>query len=767
MSTAENAAEPGMMNGDEEVMTGLIDDLPASSPKPRAVPQTLKGDLSGALLAAVISVSESIPYGMLVFAPLGAAAASLGVLSGLYASIFAALIAALFGGTQNLLSGPRAVTAVIAASMATTLAHAPDLDAHGGVPMAMALVFLGISLAGLLQITFGWARLGRLIKFTPYPVIAGFMNGVAVLVLISQTKFLLGLPGTFKWSAWRDIPHLIQPWTVLVAAVTTVFIVLGPRITRHMPSLVVGLAAGIVTYYVIADQLGLEVLGPTIGDIPDAMPSLDAFAPIFAIPFDNWLLNRLLDLAPAILVLAVIASIDSLMGAAALDSVTHGRHNGNKELMAQGLSNVVSGITGGLASSSASARSAAAYYSGARTRMAGVAHSLIVLTLTLAAGPWIGTVPRAVMAAVLTVVAVGKLDSWSRELLARLHSAGEHRREIAANLAVVIAVAAVTVAVDLITAVAVGTLIAMLLFVTQMSKSIVRRVYDGRARRSLKVRERHDAELLNAHGDEVVIIELDGPLFFGTADALLSQAERGGARARIVILDFRRVPELDATGIRLLQVLAESVSVAGRMLLLAHITPTNEHGRFITAIGGRHLFANVRCFADTDMALEWAEDWLMERYTRGRRDARELALTELCLADGCTPEELDLLGRYVKRRVFKAGDVLFREGAAGDALYMLAQGSVTIRLARRDGGAIRLATLIPGVMFGEMALLEDQNRSADAVATTDIAVFEMSRADYAAVLAEHPALAAKLIANMARAIASRLRVTSDHLRAVS
>jgi SulP family sulfate permease len=396
----------------------------------------------------------------------------------------------------------------------------------------------------------------------------------------------------------------------------------------------------------------------------------------------------------------------------------------------------------------------------------------MVLATTVAAGPWVGTVPRVVLAGVLTVVAFGMMDTWSRELVSRLKTAGGYRREIAANLAVVLSVAAVTVLANLIAAVAVGIAIAMVLFVTQMSKPIVRRVTDARSRRSLKVRERTDAELIAAHGAEVAVIELDGPLFFGTADALMSEAEAHAARARIVILDFRRVSEMDATGVRLLATMTRSLTGRGVKLALAHVTRESDHGRFIAAIGGRKILDSALCFADTDAALEWAEDRLVEAYATHCDLGQELALDELCLAKGLTAEDMTAIARYFKRRAFAAGQWLFREGEAGDALYMLAQGTVTISLTQRDptangAGAIRLATMIPGVMFGEMSLLEGQPRSADAVATTDIVVYEMHKADFARVMTEHPDLAARLSTNMAREIAARLRVTSDQLRAIS
>ncbi|MDX2224237.1 MAG: SulP family inorganic anion transporter [Rhodospirillaceae bacterium] len=730
-------------------------------------PGRLKGDLSGGLSAALVTIADSIPFGVMAFVALGPEFAMLAPLTGLYAAICGGLVAAVLGGTPAMMSGPRAPTVVIFAAMVATLAAAPDLDAHGGAVMAAALAFVGLAMAGALELLLGVLRFGRIIKFVPYPVSAGFMNGVAVLLLVSQARTLLGVPAGTPWLDVIRAPELIQPWTVAVGALTLAAIALGPRVSRYVPSPMVGMAVGIVAYYAIATYQGLEVLGPVIGELPSVRISFDALAPFFAQPDWAWVLARLLDIAPTVAVLALVASVDSLLGAAALDAVTNRRHNSNRELIGQGLGNIASAAAGGLPVSCAFTRSAMSYRIGARTRFTGVAQSMILLVLLLVAGDSIGTIPRVVLACILIMNAFSMIDTWSGELVSQLRAAASYRREILANLAVVVIVAGVTVVFDLITAVAVGVLVSMLLFVTQMSKSIVRRVIDGTQRHSLKVRERAHTELLTRHGREIVVIELDGPLFFGTADALVTEAERRAGEARTLILDFRRVAEMDSTGVRLLLVLARTVTARGTALLLAHITRDSEHGRFIAAIGGQQLFTLARPFADTDAALEWAEDRLVAAYAEAGAGGGELALADLCLAEGLWPEDVEVLTHYLRRAEFKAGEVLFREGEVGTKLFLLARGTLTIRLLRPDGGSVRLSTLIPGVMFGEMALLEGQPRSADAVATTDIVVFEMDAAAFSRVLTDHPKLAARMMANMAREIAARLRVTSDQLRSVS
>jgi sulfate permease, SulP family len=483
--------------------------------------------------------------------------------------------------------------------------------------------------------------------------------------------------------------------------------------------------------------------------------------------WDPWIFERLFALMPTVAILASIAAIDSLMGAAVLDSMTSGRHDSDRELLAQGLSNMASAAVGGLASSGAVGRSAASLKAGAQTRLSGILSAVFVLLGTLAAGPWLGYLPRSVLAAVLTVVAIGMMDAWTRELLSRLRLAGPFRGTIVANLAIVIAVAGVTVVLNLITAVLVGVLIAMLMFVRDMSKPIIRRHYDGTARRSLKVRERDEADHLSIHGQQIVVVELDGPLFFGTADALFNEVERLAKGARVVILDCGRLADMDATGVRLLLQLFHRMRAEGKTALVSHVTRDGLNGRFLAAIAGEGIFGVCRLFADTDAALEWAEDRLLEvaGLTSGLGD--ELNVDQFSIAGGFSPEENAQLLGAIRRRELPAGTVLFREGDDGDALYMLAKGTVTIRLVSGRGSSIRLATLIPGVIFGEMALLEGRRRSAEATADAAIIVYEMTKADFAKLMANNPTLAAKLVANMAREIAARLRVTNNELRMIS
>ncbi|MBX9633692.1 MAG: cyclic nucleotide-binding domain-containing protein, partial [Magnetospirillum sp.] len=296
-------------------------------------------------------------------------------------------------------------------------------------------------------------------------------------------------------------------------------------------------------------------------------------------------------------------------------------------------------------------------------------------------------------------------------------------------------------------------------------KPIVRRISDGRARCSLKVRNREEADSLSAKGGQILIVELDGVLFFGTADALASEVESHSAGVRVVVLDCRRLSEMDATGVRLLGQLGKALRAKGCALLLAHLSPHDAMGGFLLNMGGPALDGVLQLFPDTDSALEWAEDRVLALGQLDPGEDGEIALADLPLAGNLGGPELAALAGALERRQLPKGTVLFREGDAGDTLYLLAKGHVTIRLQRPNAPAVRLASFQPGVMFGEMALLEGQPRSADAIADADIVVYELSADRFARLSEESPRLTHHLVLNIARELAARLRVTSEQLRA--
>jgi hypothetical protein len=266
-----------------------------------------------------------------------------------------------------------------------------------------------------------------------------------------------------------------------------------------------------------------------------------------------------------------------------------------------------------------------------------------------------------------------------------------------------------------------------------------------------------------------VILELEGSLFFGTADQLALEVEGLPLTTTYVILDCKRVIEFDATGAHILQQISRRLMKTGRRLLLSHITPAGPNGKFLGDMGVNAVIPIELWFRDTDYALEWCENKLVVRAFPDDETMAEMPIARMGLTHNFTPEETSLLSAVLSRLSYAPGQYLFREGDKGDQMFLLAQGAITIKLPLKktdpDAESRRLVTLSPGVMFGEMVLVESRPRSADAVAEEYSVVYSLARDDLEHLFRSNPKLATKLMRNVSRILADRLRTTTEELRA--
>jgi CRP-like cAMP-binding protein/anti-anti-sigma regulatory factor len=302
----------------------------------------------------------------------------------------------------------------------------------------------------------------------------------------------------------------------------------------------------------------------------------------------------------------------------------------------------------------------------------------------------------------------------------------------------------------------------MALFIAAMNRSLVRVVLDGAARPSRRIYGPEEEQRLAAGRPRIKLVELEGALFFGTAERLSAQVESLTRAADYVVLDLRRVTEIDATGALVLEQLVKRQEAAGVHVALAGITPKGRHGAALAAYGTFLSPGARRWFADADRAIEWAERRLLRETERGPR--REIPLEQLVLTAGLDAAELGILRQQLRRRELDADEVLFQEGEPGGRLYVLARGAVSIVISGPNGGDSRVVTFAPGSLFGEGAMLDGAKRSATAIAAEDAVVYSLSRSTLDSLAVSHPALANKLLLNLGRHLSGRLRQTTDALR---
>lgn len=732
--------------------------MPAAASAPRSW-GALGSELRGGLNGAIVSLGVALPLGVIALAPLGVDHVGAGIRAALVSAIAGNAVASVVGGIRFPNSGPRAaVTLIYAAFLASLIGALPPTArtaaAIDGVLFLGACAVVG---AGVLQTLFGLLRLGGLVKFVPFPVVAGFMNGVAILIVLSQLPALLGVSAT-HWRAlgnfaWSDM----QPAAAIVGVATALCIVVVARRWRNAPAYLIGLACGTASWFALEAGLPASDAGDLVGAIPGSLGT-PWLSPETALGLLREHAGRVLTTS---LVIAVVGAMDTLLAAVAVDSATVERHDSNRVLRGQGLANVVAGALGGTPVSYSTAIALATARAGGRGALAALIGSVALLVAAIAGRPLLAMLPLAALAGVMVAVAGSLTDRWTR-VVARQALAGHANAETAWGLAVVVLVCAVTVAFGFIAAVAAGVIVSMALFIGAMNRSLVRTRATAATRASRRSYPPEATRFLRTHGTRIRTLDLEGALFFGTAERLAIEVEPLAGTARFVVLDLRRVTTIDASGAVILERLWRQLARRGVDLLLGGVGPGERHGIALLACGTFADAATRPWYATSDEALEHAERTLLAE-AGGIAEGAPIAIEDVALMHGLDEAARRSLLAHLHRLDVTAGTRLFRAGDPGDRLYVLTEGSVSIRYRSEDRDH-RLITCAPGVVFGEIALLDGAGRSADAVADEDSVVYELTQAQLDDIKAREPALAAQLMLNIARQLSVYLRFASANLR---
>jgi len=372
--------------------------------------------------------------------------------------------------------------------------------------------------------------------------------------------------------------------------------------------------------------------------------------------------------------------------------------------------------------------------------------------------PLVTRLPRVALSAVIMVVAVQHFDLWSLQLVKRISAVlGGQRRLLLIDLLVVLLVAVLSITVNIVLAVFLGTVIAVILFVVRMSRSIIRRSYRCNAISSRKSRDTREAKALEQHGGSILVMELQGALFFGTGERLFDEIEAANrSETHFLILDLRRVSEIDSTGARVILDVQTNLTREGRQLGLV----LSRYGDVMPRLKDLGVFEQVstdHVFEDVDRAIEWAEDKLLKKVLDEPPPTQELPLEKIGILYNFDRSEIAALALRLSRVAHPKGGMIFHQGDVGTHLFIVTKGTASAYIHQPTGRAIRLVTFAPGTVFGELAILDAGPRSASIIADEDFVSFALSQAEFAALAAEAPAIAIKLLANLGRELSSRLR----------
>ncbi len=536
----------------------------------------LRGDFFGGLTAGVVALPLALAFGL---------QSGMGAIAGLYGAIAIGMIAAWFGGTPTQISGPTGPMTVVSAVVISTA-----IDAHGGsLEAALGSIIAIFLLAGVFQILLGVFKIGQYIRYMPYPVVSGFMSGIGVIIIVLQIFPFLGQTSPKKildiFSQLPNIADDINLASVSLAIATIATIYLFPRITKLIPSPLVAL----VVLTIVSTLIGLDV--KIIGDIPEGLPALQLES---LVGVD--LSHPMLIIIPA-LTLAALGTIDSLLTSIVADNMTKTRHSSNQELIGQGLGNMGAAMIGGIPGAGATMRTVVNINSGGKTRISGVIHSMALLIVLLGAGAYAKLIPLPVLAGILITVGIGIID----------YKGFRHIPHVPKTDSIIMLVVLVmTVFVDLLQAVAVGMVLASVLFMKKMS-DIVEQKYSTGSVDSFAHEEAWDdeASISSKVREQVYIKHFDGPIFFGFVSRL---EERLSALpgVTVVIIRMRQVPYIDQSGIYAIEDAVIALKEKGIIVLMTGIQEQPKdmfrNVRLIpNLIPEAHLFADFsQCISELE-----------------------------------------------------------------------------------------------------------------------------------------------------------------------
>lgn len=504
----------------------------------------LRLDIMGGLTAAIIALPLALAFGV---------SSGAGAAAGLYGAICVGFFAALFGGTPTQVSGPTGPMTVVMASIFTQfVAKDPD--------QGMYLAFSVVVLAGLLQIALGFLKLGSYITMVPFPVISGFMTGIGTIIILLQLPPLLGFPAeSGVIEILLQLPEMLNAMNPIALGLgiltITVTLLYPSAVGRIIPAPLFALILGVLLYIVFLPENSVAV----IGVIP------------VAIPRPTWPLidlSLLWEMLGAAMVLALLGSIDSLLTSLVADTMTRTEHDSDRELIGQGIGNIVAGLIGGLPGAGATMRTVANIKAGGRTRLSGVCHSVVLMALMLGAAPLAENIPHAVLAGLLLKVGLDIID-W--QTLKRLH---KFPPLIAFLL---LSVLLLTVFVDLVTAVACGVFLANIITVKRLADIQTSEMQvissDEKTHQRLTPPER---ELMQEAEGKILVLHFNGPISYAAAKTIYSKVQRIPSH-QAIILDFSDVPFIDITTAMTIGHLLENAEKMGRYAFVAGINDTVEH----------------------------------------------------------------------------------------------------------------------------------------------------------------------------------------------
>lgn len=513
-----------------------------------------KGDLFGGITAGIVALPLALAFGIQAFGGIDdPSATSIGALAGLVGATMLGFFASLFGGTHSQISGPTGPMTVITASLVSAAWASSGSLSTVLVSMSLAGLF-----CGLFQILFGVMKIGKYVRYIPSPVLSGFMSGIGVIIILQQLYPLMGMKSpVLVVDMVAGFPKAVASGVSLVPVAlglgTVAIIQLFPKVTKKVPSTLVALV--VMTLISLFLDLDEKLM---IGSIPSGVPMPIFFKEGISLGGIDWKTVIEAAVIPG-LTLSCLGSIDTLLTSVVADNITKTKHDSNQELIGQGIGNAVAGLFCGIAGAGATMRTVVNVRSGGRNKISGMIHSLMLLSILLGLGSLVKYVPLSVLAGILITVGWGIIDFRGFKDLVKVPRA---------DAVVLMIVFLVTVFVDLLTAVAIGMVVACVVFMKNMG-DIVEASSDISSMKSSDAESPWEDEGEIPQG--IFVARLRGPLFFGYVTGFKNMLNSVPEGTRTVIIRMKRCAYVDQSGLYAMEDVIRDLTASGVEVMLTAV----------------------------------------------------------------------------------------------------------------------------------------------------------------------------------------------------
>jgi len=703
-------------------------------------------DVLGGTAASVLTVTFGLSYALLIFAGPLSPYLAYGVGITFITSAVLAAVLALGSSLPFAVGAPdtstAAMTGILASSLVERMAvHQPGAPVLGPVliTLAVASILTGIVLCG-----FGLTRMGRAIRYVPYPVVGGFLGATGCLILLGAVRVITGRQ--LQLATLDSFANTMTLYEIAAACAMALLLYLTWHRSRTpfgLPIiLIVGTIAAHVAFYAFgisahdAQQLGWTFQPPQ--HIALTLPwQREAIAhyPWFALP----------DLAGNLIAVMFVTASTTLFNTTGIEVATHSEANLERELNVTGIANMLSGAFGGYTGCVSVSRSVLNYSAGGSGRLSGLTTAAISALMLVFAPVLLGYMPKLVLGGLLIYLGADTLHKWIVQSRRRLS-----RTEYVSLLAIIL----IILQWGFVAGILIGVVIGCATFALSASRiDSIKFAFDGSEYRSSLDRSRDDQAVLIAHGGKIQGLNLQSYLFFGSANRLYQHVKAQLARhheCRYLIFDFKLVTGIDSSAAFSFAQIKRAAQDRGITLVLVHLPATAEKA----LRSSEFISSDVLIMPELDHALEWCENELIAQHQGRAQEQADLRdwFTQIL---GNSDDANELIRRCERIEV-EAGQTVVSAGEAADSMHFILDGRVGVMVAADNGGTTRVRSLGRYTTIGEMGLVSQAPRSATIQAEVASVLYALSTEQFEAVKREHPVLGQKLLTYFVSVMAERL-----------